>query len=437
MPNPEQETQFEGIPPGEEYFPRGDVAWIITQLEKRGYIAPVTRSDQEGWDTLVEWGRRGQVSVGEVSSFLQRRLTERGREFFDPENPSTFLEKLHSLVPPPVSRAESPGRGASDERARAGGEKDEAIPPIDRKLRKALESGPSSLIDEEVIKRLAGITGKTPAGRVPLKAWLLNPRAVAEVLRAIAGEATADAGLRKAISETTRWLAGVAGDDAKRDALLSYIESLEEALADYVPTFCEERKIPVPQKGTLARMALLLRINAEMRALQARAHKITEKGEELIEKQVNIQAKRAENQMLAKEMPSTIEADRQANVLKEREITEKARHLASNFAAVVSGAITGAIGGLYAGLESSVSTLVERHPKVAISLGAGVGFFVLQLVSYSGPLSGEILRAIALKSGLAAGVAAVGTGIGAGLVARLSKKEEEQVSQVSSQEEFQ
>ena len=92
MPSPEQETQFGGdLPGGGEYVSPKDVAQIITLLEERGYIYPITRDDREGRRTLVQWGKGDQVSVDEVLSFLQGRLTEKGRnKLLNPENPSAF-----------------------------------------------------------------------------------------------------------------------------------------------------------------------------------------------------------------------------------------------------------------------------------------------------------------------------------------------------------
>lgn len=374
---------------------------LFTKLRASGFINPIT--DEENPDVrkkLKRWEKLRQIPSDEAVDFFKERLTEEGKEFFEEIANEDFFHALKTvpkLIEPEERKIES----------------------IKNKLQES-----SSLIDEQVVKQLAVTLGETTAGKVPLKAWLLNPQAAKKVLEAVAEEATAQAGVRKAISETTKWIAEVRGDDARRNALLDYTENLEEALGPYVRPFCQERNLPVPEEGTLGRMALLLRINAEMRALQVRAREITKAGEQLIAEKVEIRKETAKNQMLAEELPVATEAAKEFNVAKEAEIAEKARSFFAKIAAALSGGTIGTIGGLYAGIESSISTLVERHPKIAISLGAGFGAFTVQVVSYSGlglP-SAELLQLFVLKSSLVTGIAAAVTGIGSGLVTRLGER---------------
>jgi hypothetical protein len=252
---------------------------------------------------------------------------------------------------------------------------------------------------------------------------LLNPRAAAKLLGAIAEQATTQAKLKKEISETTKWLVDVAANDTKRQVLLSHVEELEGALGSQLREFCEERDRPVPEQGTPERMALLLRVSAEMGALQMREREIARRGEELVAAQVEMQGKQAKNRMLAQELPAVIESARKVNALREQLMTEKTRHVLATLMIGISGAVIGSIGGLLAGVEGAATTLVEKHPRVALSFAAGLVTFVLQVVAHSGTLSAQLLGIFALRAALVTLVTAMATGIGAGLAARAARRE--------------
>jgi len=296
-------------------------------------------------------------------------------------------------------------------------------PTIDGGLTKSLREGPSSLIDKQIQERLGVVTaGGVSVGKIPRTAWILNPRAGLEALGALANDASTQARVRREISQTAEWMAEVAGDDAKRDALLSYSESLEIALGQYVKPFCEERGFVVPEKNTLKRMTLLLRMNAEMRAVHKKGREFTREGEILVTKRVQIEAETARNTMLALELPQALEVARKANVAKEAFLTERARNALASIMAASFGGLCGAIGGIFSGVENSISTLVKEHPKVAIPLGAGLGIIILQLVSYNGLLGWSVLGSFALKGLLVTGFTTIATGVGSGLVARMTDR---------------
>lgn len=382
-----------------------EVKRLLKELEDNGYIHPITPEDPDGLRILRAWGARERVPIEEVADFFEQRLTDKGRNFLeetaekgDLETPLGFLNALE--------RAVSLSRNSMKEIRETKPQESTAYQ--------------ESIAEDEVTKQFT--MGEATTGKVPLRAWLLNPIAAAKLLGAIAEQATTQANLRRKASETARWLAEVTANDAKRDVLLTRVEELEQALGPYLEQFCQERGQPVPEKGTLTRMALLLRVNSEMGALQMREREIAKKGEMLVATQVAIQSEKANNQMLAQELPFVIESAREVNALKEQLITEKLRHLGATLTASISGAIVGSIGGLLAGVGNAVSTLVEEHPKVTISLGAGLATFILQTVSYPGVLSADLLQTFAIKGALVAGVTAIATGIGAGLVARVAKK---------------
>lgn len=302
---------------------------------------------------------------------------------------------------------------------------------IDENLEQALAQGPSSLLGEAITQRLA-VLSRTAAGKMPFSAFLKNPAAALKVLKAGAQEAEAYAGVKTTLAELTAWMAQVAASDARRDTLLNYVGQLETDLGEHIDSFCQRNRLPVPAEGTLERAALLLRINVEFASLQTRAEAIRQAGERLVGKQVEIQAKTAEQQMIGRELPGLTDASKEANVAKEAALAEQLRHWASVFGMGVSGTIVGAIGGLYSGLEKTVSVLVEKYPEVAIPLGVGAGMFVVQLVTYSGPLTTEILKAFALKGGLVSGMAAIGVGIGLGL-AKWASRGDSQAPEVNAQ----
>jgi hypothetical protein len=79
---------------------------------------------------------------------------------------------------------------------------------------------------------------------------------------------------------------------------------------------------------------------------------------------------------------------------------------------------------LLAGVENAVTTLVEKHPRVAISLGSGLMTFALQAALTSRELSPGLLASFLLRGALVCAITAIATGIGAGLAARFTRREE-------------
>lgn len=395
-----------------EIIPGEEAAGMMLRMEQKGLLA-MGPGDR---DELVQIGRQKEIRLEEARDFIQTRLTEEGVKAFEEtvervEDPSNLLLILKTVSSKPEGK----------EKVEIG-----EIITEPRQLVKEQGKGPSSLIAAQIDEQLTRTVGET--GKVPLRAWVLNPRAGARVLTAIAREATARAGIQEEISRTAAQLAKRAGESARRDALRSYASELEESLGQHVEGFCQKNGLSVPEKNTLDRWLLLLRMNAEFSAVQARVEAITEAGKRLVEKQVAIQAGTARDRMLSRELPFRTEAAKEANAAKEELIAEKVRSALARIAAALSGGAVGAVGGTIAGIENSARTLVDRHPKVAIPLGAGIGVLTLQLTSYSGALSNEILQEFALKSSLVALLAAGATGVGAGLVARFSRRSEEQNS---------
>jgi len=411
----ETELSVRQVPEPKKISPQ-DVGRLLKKLEERGLIKPITPKNQRDWQKLREWGEKEELPPAKVADFLREKLTPKGerllekqakKEGLDLQKPLNFLDSLSIIS--------SPDKISKENR-------------IDKSLEKALRTGPSSFIADAIGEQLAAATQRTTGDKIPLQAWLLNPKAAIRRLKALIEEASANADLKREVSRTARQLAEVARDDSKRDILLSYAESLEEALSPYLEPYCHQHGIPVPPVGTLERIALLLKINAEMAALQRKGREITKEGEKLVEEQVKLQSETAKDQMLTRELPKKIEAEKEANTLREASKVEQARHRFAYLTGTLIGGVVGLVGGIYSGIERSVATLVEKHPKVAISLGAGTGFFVYQITAFSGQLSGEVLQAFALKSALVAGVAALGTGIGAGLAARFYSQDQQQES---------
>jgi hypothetical protein len=140
--------------------------------------------------------------------------------------------------------------------------------------------------------------------------------------------------------------------------------------------------------------------------------------------QVDTNSTPPRNRVLAEELPLVISSAREAHALREQYLTEKLRHYLATFVVSVSGAVIGGLGGLLAGVESAVTTLVEKYPRVAISLGAGLATFALQAAFTTGRLSGVLIASFLFRSALVAAITAIATGIGAGLVARLTRRED-------------
>jgi len=113
----------------------------------------------------------------------------------------------------------------------------------------------------------------------------------------------------------------------------------------------------------------------------------------------------------------------EANKIRERQMAEKVRHAMASLMAGLSSAVVGTIVGLIAGVQGAVSELVQQHPLVAVSLGAGLVTFMLQAVLYAGPISAQLLSSFALRGTLVTGVTAIAAGIGAGLYGVMGKRE--------------
>jgi hypothetical protein len=426
-----------------------NVRRLLKGLERRRHIDPVTPQDPGGLQVLRTWGPRNEIPIGEVKDFVDERLTEVGRDELgrvaeedglDLDLPSEFLRALERTVSDVSRRARRNPLEAvvvveDSERTERALQVGEAKPeqvsgqggkpePKDSVAKETLHGDLSVRIDRELANQLGTGVGEATAGSVPVKAWLLNPRAAAKLMGAVAEQATTQAHLRKEISETTKWLVEVVASDKKREALLNHIDELEGALGSHLVRYCEGKGLSVPEKGTPERMALLLRVSSETAALQTREKEIAKRAEELVADQVEIQGERARNRVLAAELPLVISSAREAHALREQYLTEKLRHYLATFVVSVSGAVIGGLGGLLAGVESAVTTLVEKYPRLAISLGAGLATFALQAAFATGELSGMLIASFLLRGALVAAITAIATGIGAGLVARATRRED-------------
>ncbi len=441
----ELEADVEGAPPER-------VRRLLQGLERKRYIHSVTPQDPEGLQVLRTWGPRTEIPIYELKDFFEERLTEVGQDELgqvaeqdglDLDLPAEFVRALERMVseaarharrnpleavvvvedPKDAEHAEKALKVAEPEPDPITEQSDEPG-PRDSGAREMLHGDLSVRIDKELANQLGTGVGDSAAGSVPLKAWLLNPKAAAKLMGAVADQATTQAHLRKEISETTKWLVEVMASDKKREALLNHIAELEGALGPHLARYCETKGLSVPDRGTPERMALLLRVSSETAALQTREKEIAKRAEKLVADQVEIQGERARNRVLAEELPLVISSAREAHALREQYLTEKLRHYLATFVVSVSGAVIGGLGGLLAGVESAVTTLVEKYPRVAISLGAGLTTFALQAAFTTGKLSGMLIASFLFRSALVAAITAIATGIGAGLVARITGRED-------------
>jgi hypothetical protein len=439
----ELEADVEGAPPER-------VRRLLKGLERKRYIHSVTPQDPEGLQVLRTWGPRKEIPIHELKDFFEERLTEMGQDELrrvaeegglDLDLPAECVRALEQMASEVTRRARrNPLEavvvvGDPADTGHAGKVLKVAAPrldpiegqssgpePKDSRARETLHGDLSVRIDKELANQLGTGVGEATAGSVPLRAWLLNPKAAAKLMGAVAEQATTQAHLRKEISETTKWLVEVVASDKKREALLNHIEELESALGPHLVRYCETKGLSVPDKGTPERMALLLRASSETAALQTREKEIAKRAEKLVADQVEIQGERARNRVLAEELPLVISSAREAHALREQYLTEKLRHYLAAFVVSVSGAVIGGLGGLLAGVESAVTTLVEKYPRLGISLGACLATFALQAAFTTGKLSGALIASFLFRSALVAAITAIATGIGAGLVARVTRR---------------
>jgi len=418
------------------------VGKLATTLERLRHIGPITPSnDPLGWKTLMEWGKAQEEEVhpdqlNQVLNFIRDRLTQEGQEILtriaqkanlDLETPNGLLAALQRYSM--LKHQEEPRGRKSNNIGEIREQKpqqltlhrqptSEEVAPqassIDEELTELFRRGPSSLIDDQVLRQLEEITD---IRNFSLRSLLLNPIALIEQLKTQAGEFGSKAKLRRAIFDTAAWIARIAANDMKRDAFLRYMESLEEQLGRYLEPFCQERNIVVPPPNTLIRMALLLRLEAELRALDARAGAIAEAAEELVTTQTQIQAQIARMTMLAQELPRKIETEIIYNTLREKETGEKFRHFGANIAGIAVGFLAGSIGNVYGEIENSFHTLVKEHPRAAIPIAIGLAALSYQLFSYSeaGFPPANLLLEYLLNSAAITGIAAIATGVASGL----------------------
>jgi hypothetical protein len=440
----DMETDVEGISPER-------VRRLLQGLERKRYIHSVTPQDPEGLQVLRAWGPRKEIPIYELKDFFEERLTEVGQEELqrvadegglDLDLPLEFvcaLERTVSggsrrvrrnpleavVVVEDRQKTEPTEKVLQVKDPQPEPEKGSGVAPERKQqaAREMLQGDLSVRIDKELANQLGTGVGEATAGSVPLKAWLLNPKAAAKLMGAVAEQATTQAHLRKEISETTKWLVEVVASDKKREALLKHIDELESALGPHLVRYCETKGLAVPDKSTPERMALLLRVSSETAALQTREKEIAKRAEKLVADQVEIQGERARNRVLVEELPLVIRSAREAHALREQYLTEKLRHYLATFVVSVSGAVIGGLGGLLAGVEGAVTTLVEKHPRVAISLGGGLVTFALQAAFTTGRLSGTLIASFLFRSALVVAITAIATGIGAGLVARATRRE--------------
>jgi hypothetical protein len=425
---------------------------LLQGMERSRFIHPVTPQDPGGLQVLRAWGPRNEIPIEEVKGFVEERLTEVGQDELgrvaeegglDLDLPSEFLRALERMVSDVARRArrnpleavvvveDSEDTERAERALQVADAKSDQITgqggkpePKDSVAKETLHGDLSVRIDRELANQLGTGVGEAAAGSVPVKAWMLNPRAAAKLMGAVAEQATTQAHLRKEISETTKWLVEVVASDKKREALLNHIDELEGAVGPHLVRYCEAKGLSVPDKGTPERMALLLRVSSETAALQTREKEIAKRAEKLVADQVEIQGERARNRLLAEELPLVISSAREAHALREQYLTEKLRHYLATFVVSVSGAVIGGLGGLLAGVESAVTTLVEKYPRLAISLGAGLATFALQAAFTTGKLSAVLVASFLLRGALVAAITAIATGIGAGLVARATRRED-------------
>jgi len=429
----------------ENTLSREEVAELIKGLERYGLIGPIRGGDPG----LRELGSRETVLLEEVVDWVNGRLTPSGREWLGGEeeeidlSPADYLNRLEEGIetlaeekrgrlgeaqqafPELIVTTQTEGDRRGVDLMTEGVGAEEVAPTDERKidpeLEEALAKGPSSIIMDQVSSALADIMTSGPT-KTPWVAWLLNPRATLGVLRAMVRGAANQARQREAVREAATWWIEAAERDSKRDVMLAYARALEESLRPYMEIFCRQRGIRVPPEGSLERMHLLLMLNDEMAALQTQAGKIEEEVRKIIEKRVEIETETAGYQMEKDLLPARIESAQRANVLRERDLTERVRHRLAQIAGGFSGGFVGMFGGLCAGIVESTNTLVRKHPKVAVPLGVGIGSITAQLVFYSGPLTAEALRVIALRGALAGLGGALTTGIGVGLYDHFTEK---------------
>lgn len=414
--SPSLPREGEGSSDSSSFLNREERRDLLGELRQQRLITFLNGDDREGIKREGELASKDLVPIEEVGALIHSRLTLEGERVIQE---TTGIEDLSLLPPEDIISA-----------LRIGLQEQQEPISINNELRKGLARGPSSLIDETVIEQLRTTTARTTAGRVPLKAWLLNPLAGARILKAIAEEATAQAGIRKSISETTRWLAEVAGEDVKRDTLFNYVNDLEQALNPYIEPYCQEKNLPIPPKNTPERMALLLRINAEMRALQAQGGEIAKEGERLVKEQVRTQAETKRNQMIAKEEPAQLESKKEVNAIREKELLEQVTHWLTKVAGTPLAGVIGSFARICGMVAEAASNAVQKDLRVAPILAVVDGILLWQTArmlpqfysTASTPL--ETLTVTGLGIVLVGLEVSVGAGIGHGVVKVLSKKEE-------------
>lgn len=222
-----------------------------------------------------------------------------------------------------------------------------------RELVDKFADGASSLVDQDVM----GMLQRLPkAGQEKWWKLMLSGREGWKALAAQSKEIAAGAKLRNSIADTAITLANLGEEEMEREVFISFISTLRNSMGETgIQTFCNEHGLDMPEEGTVGEKMLLLRIHSANLGLARYREAIRDQMVRYTKERAKLEGETAMSRMRAELLPALIEAKKEENPLKQREMFQKAGHAGSMVAgtpvAFVSGAVGGVLSGAFYGFE--------------------------------------------------------------------------------------
>lgn len=237
---------------------------------------------------------------------------------------------------------------------------------VDRQLLTAFASGPSSLIDQEVLGALNQL--KEKQHRPAVWQLILNPIAAYKTLQAFWGETDAKANARRAIATSVLTQVKWGEEDLQRDTVLNYMKALKTSLGYMLPEFCEQHGIAIPRENSINEMLQLLRLNHAIVSVAKYQKELAKSMEQVIAERTTTEAALAISHSRSQMLPRLIQSQEQSLPLKRKLVFQNTAHTASLVGGVpvaaATGFASGVVGGLIIGLAEGISWTGKQLGKV-------------------------------------------------------------------------
>lgn len=238
-----------------------------------------------------------------------------------------------------------------------GNQTQEALANIDQSLLTQFASGPSSLIDQEVVGAISRLKNKEN----PPSVWklILNPKAAYTSLQAFWGETNAYTNARRAIAQATLTQVRFGEEDLTRDTLLAYMTSLKTSLGPMLPEFCNQHGVEIAPENSIAEMLQLLRLNHAIVSVAKYQQALAKQMERYIKTRTHNEAALAISQQRKESLPGLIQSQRDSFPLQRQVVFQNVSHTSSMLGGIPAAALGGLVGGSFEGLRVGVDTGIK------------------------------------------------------------------------------